>query len=91
MITTSQTKVVALDGLDSAIIGTANLMQGGEVVAYDFNMVVELIESMDWSKEDFIDWWEDVSDSLPDDCLPVFINLDNSVRDEIAAQRNGNH
>ena len=83
MITTSQTKVVALDGLDSAIIGTANLMQGGEVVAYDFNM--------DWSKEDFIDWWEDVSDSLPDDCLPVFINLDNSVRDEIAAQRNGNH
>lgn len=91
MITTSQTKVVALDGLDSAIIGTANLMQGGEVVAYDFNMVVELFESMDWDEEEFGEWWELMSENIPPDSYPVFVNLDDSVRYEIAAQRNGCH
>ena len=32
---TVATQVVALDGLDDAIIGTCNQLGGGEVVAYD--------------------------------------------------------
>ena len=36
---THATQVVALDGLDDAIIGTCNQLGGGEVVAYDYRKV----------------------------------------------------
>ncbi len=88
---TNAAQVIALDGLDDAIIGTCNQMGGGEVIAYDYNKVVELFESMDWDEDEFGEWWDIMSESIPPDAYPVFVNLDDSVRYEIAAQRNGCH
>ena len=88
---THATQVVALDGLDDAIIGTCNQLGGGEVVAYDYGKVVALFESMDWNEDEFEEWWEVMSENIPPDSYPVFVNLDDSVRYEIAAQRNGCH
>ena len=86
MVTAS--RVIAFDGLDSAIIGTCNTAEGREVIAYDYRKVVECFESMDCSfNKDFEEWWRDMTDSIPTEAIPVFVNLDYTVRDEILAQR----
>lgn len=86
MVTAS--RVIAFDGLDSAIIGTCNTAEGREVIAYDYRKVVECFESMDCSfNKDFEEWWRDMTDSIPTEAIPVFVNLDYTVRDEISAQR----
>lgn len=86
MVTAS--RVIAFDGLDSAIIGTCNTAEGREVIAYDYRKVVECFESMDCSfNKDFEEWWRDMTDSIPAEAIPVFVNLDYTVRDEILAQR----
>ena len=82
MVTAS--RVIAFDGLDSAIIGTCNTAEGREVIAYDYRKVVECFESMDCSfNKDFEEWWRDMTDSIPAEAIPVFVNLDYTVRDEI--------
>ena len=84
-------QVIAFDGLDEAILGTCSRGSEGEVVAYDFNKVVELFENMGWSEEMIEEWLSTMAESIPEEAFPVFVYLDDTVKNEIAACRGTTH
>lgn len=82
--------VIALDGLDDAIIGTCS--RGGEdaeVVAYDFNKVITLFENLGWTDEEIGEWLTELKDIIPPHSMPVFVYLDETVANDIRAQKGG--
>lgn len=90
-MTTTPNEVVAFDGLDDAIIGTCSRGNDNEVVAYDFNKVVELFGDMGWSEDDIEKWIEYVAAQIPQQQLPVFVYLDDTVGKDIQSERGSIH
>ena len=78
--------MLAIDGLDSALIGTA-VRDGQEVLAYDASIVSDLLEDMGYDDFEVEDFVEAVGKMGRDS--PVFIYLDREIRDEIAYFRRG--
>lgn len=91
MTTPSENNVVAFDGLDDAIIGTCSRGNDNEVVAYDFNKVVELFGDMGWSEDDIEEWIAYVAEQIPQQQLPVFVYLDDTVSKDIQSERGTVH
>ena len=82
--------VVALDGLDDAIIGTCS--RGGddtEVVAYDFSKVITAFEDLGWTDEEIGEWMIELKEAIPPHSMPVFVYLDETVANDIRAQKGG--
>lgn len=91
MTTSPENNVVAFDGLDDAIIGTCSRGNDNEVVAYDFNKVVELFGDMGWSEDDIEGWIAYVVEHIPNQQLPVFVYLDDTVSKDIQSERGSIH
>lgn len=91
MTASSGNNVVAFDGLDDAIIGTCSRGNDNEVVAYDFNKVVELFGDMGWSEDDIEEWIAYVVEQIPNQQLPVFVYLDDTVSKDIQSERGSIH
>ena len=48
---------LAIEGLDDAVIGTASSTSSGqEVLAYDFDLAVEILQAQDLSKDEVEAW-----------------------------------
>ena len=68
-------EVVAIDGLDAAIIGTT-MRDGREVLAYNYDLAVITIIDKGHSKEYAEEWIADVAEENFDGA-PVFVYMDN--------------
>ena len=82
------TQMYAIEGWDSAIIGTC-FRGGREVLVYDAYKIEELLmahEGSDEEYEEFIELLE--RDDLGEE-TPVFIYADSSLRDEVIAAKRG--
>lgn len=88
---TMQSNVVAFDGLDDAILGTCSRGHDAEVVAYDFNKVVELFSEMGWTIDEVDTWIHEMTESIPEEYFPIFVYLDDSVKTDIQVGRGGVH
>ncbi|WP_291812695.1 hypothetical protein [Limnobacter sp.] len=86
-----QSNVVAFDGLDEAILGTCSRGYDAEVVAYDFNKVVELFKEMGWTEDEVDEWIQEMTKSIPEEIFPIFVYLDDSVKTDIQVGRGGVH
>lgn len=86
-----QSNVVAFDGLDDAILGTCSRGYDAEVVAYDFNKVVELFNEMGWTEDEVDEWIKEMTKTIPEEIFPIFVYLDDSVKTDIQANRGGVH
>ena len=74
---------MAIEGLDDAVIGTASFSTDGEeVLAYDFDKAVEILQAQDLSKDEVEAWLEN---SIPDAGTnqPVFVYRDANVREQL--------
>lgn len=85
---TKMTEMFAIDGWDTAIVGTA-FRNGHEVLVYDANKIEALLAEQDGRQEEY----DDVIDLLERDDLgdntPVFIYADSKLRDEVIAKKRG--
>jgi len=70
----SDIEVVAIDGLDAAIIGST-VRDGREVLAYNYDKAVAIIISAGHSQEYAEEWVADVA-SREIDGAPAFVYLD---------------
>ena len=71
----SDIEVVAIDGLDAAIIGST-VRNGREVLAYDYDKAIAIIIAQGYSEEYAEQWIADVS-SKEFDGAPAFVYFDN--------------
>ncbi len=69
-----QVEVVAIDGLDAAIIGTT-VRGTREVLAYDYDKAVEILMDHGYTQESAEDWIKEVT-SAEFDGAPTFVYLD---------------
>ena len=83
--------VIALDGLDEAIIGTCVIYGDIEVIAYDFYKIVELFSAHGFDEEHTREWASTIEALPHDDKKPVFIYSDQSLKREIYEQRSTLH
>ena len=69
---------LAIEGLDDAVIGTASSTSSGqEVLAYDFDLAVEILQAQE------VEAW--LENSIPDAGTnqPVFVYRDANVREQL--------
>ena len=71
----SDIEVVAIQGLDAAIIGST-LRNGVEVLAYDYDKAVDLLMSSGYSEKNAEDFIAEVSETEFQGA-PAFVYLDN--------------
>lgn len=83
--------VIALDGLDDAILGTCVIYGGIEVIAYDFCKVVELFSKHGFDEEHTRDWASTIEAMPHDDKKPVFVYSDQTLKRDIYEQRSTTH
>ena len=68
-------EVVAIDGLDEAIVGST-VINGREVLAYNYDQAVSIIVSKGYSEEFAIKWIAEVS-SQEFEGAPALVYFDN--------------
>ena len=83
--------VVAIDGLDEAILGTCVLVGYIEVIAYDFYKIVELFGEYGYSEERTREWANAIQELPLEDRKPIFIYTDTELKKEIHGQRSTTH
>lgn len=71
----SDIEVVAIDGLDAAIIGST-VRNGREVLAYDYDKAIAIIIAQGYSEEYAEQWIAEVS-TREFDGAPAFVYFDN--------------
>lgn len=85
--------MLALDGFDEAIIGTALTPDGGEVLVYNAKLVECMLALMVNGnlKLTIIDYLEMMVSDPEGRPLPLFVYLDDSVKSEVRESREETH
>ncbi len=85
--------MLALDGFDEAIIGTALTPDGTEVLVYNAKLVECMLSLMANGnfKLTIIDYLEMMVADQKDKPLPLFVYLDDSVKSEVSESREETH
>lgn len=76
--------MVVIDGLDSAIVGTALHANGLEVIAYDGYAVEELLAAGPYAGMSINDFLDEIGITPLGVMAPMFVFLDRTVREEIS-------
>lgn len=78
---------ICVEGLDDAAIGTC-LVDGDEVVAYDFSKVLEICSRWrGWDAVETICWIDSIQEEFSLNTSPIFINVDPTLAPSLSAGR----
>ena len=78
--------MIALDGLDSAVLGTG-VKDGNEVLVYDAYKVLEMLYEAGYEDMSLEDYLEQTGLHEMGEVAPLFVFLDDNVRAELVEAR----
>jgi len=80
-------EMIAVEGLDEAVIGTGLRTTGKEVLVYDANKAQEIIDGYIGEGMDVTEYLFEIGIDALGDQAPIFVYLDENAEDELRRAR----